>query len=173
LAARTKIRCCDRSQHDRHRPTPVSRVTCPQSMQAASGFGGRPGREHDPHQPVAGRRTPRFPQRGHSTRWASRRSRRAHSLQRSRSTNSTGDSQSRHTREQRTQRPLSCRKTRSTPQPGHRCLIGAFVRVQWHRAHTSRSGLPTARPQRWQSRIRRVILRSAASTGPAATVVSR
>ena len=64
------------AQQDRHRPAPASRVTRPQSTQAASGFGGRPGCEHDPHQPVSDRRTLRFPQRGHSTRSASRRCRR-------------------------------------------------------------------------------------------------
>jgi hypothetical protein len=70
------------------------------------------------YQPVAARRAQRFPQRGHLTRPASRRLRRAQSLQRSRSTNSTGASQCRHRREQRTHRPSSGHNTRRPPQPG-------------------------------------------------------
>jgi len=173
LAARTAMRCGERSQHDRHRPAPVSRVTCPQPMQATSGFGGRPGCEHGPHQPVSDRRTLRFPQRGHWTRSASRCCRRTHCPQRSRSTNSTGAWQIRQVREQRTQRPVAGCKTRSMPQRGQGCLTGACETCQWHRAHRSRSGLPTARPQRRQSWIRRVIVRSAASTGHAATLARR
>lgn len=151
----------------------MSRVSCSQSTQAASGFGSRPGCEHGPHQPVAGPKTLRFPQRGHSTRFASRRCPRAHSLQRLRSRNNTGAAQIRQIREQHTHRPVSGRSTRSTPQRGQRCLTGACMHTQWHRAHRSRSGFLTARPHRRQSRIPRVILRSAASTGPAATPARR
>lgn len=145
------------AQQDRHRPAPASRVTLPHSTQAVSGLGGRPGCEHDPHQPVADRKTRRFPQRGHSTRLASKRCRRRHSLQRSRSTNSTGAPQIRQAREHLSQRPESDRRTRSTPQCGQRCLTGACEAAQWQRAHRSRSGLATPRPHRRQPRFRRVI----------------
>ncbi|GCE45026.1 hypothetical protein Rhow_001041 [Rhodococcus wratislaviensis] len=39
-------------------------MTRPQSTQAVSGFGGRPGCEHEPHRPVAGRSIRRLLQRG-------------------------------------------------------------------------------------------------------------
>jgi hypothetical protein len=116
---RTSGRCGDRSQQRRHRPGPVNRVICPQSTQAASGLGGRPGREQGPHQPVESRRVPRFPQRGQFAFSVSRATRRRHCPQTSRFLNSTGAPQLVQVREQVAHRSVSGRRFLSLPHPGH------------------------------------------------------
>jgi hypothetical protein len=45
-------------------PSPAWRRNCPQVLQVCGGFLAGPGREHDPHQPVASRNRPGLPHRG-------------------------------------------------------------------------------------------------------------
>jgi hypothetical protein len=86
--------------------------------------------------------------------------------------NSTGASQCRQVREQRTQRPLSGRKARWTPQHAQGCLTGACVRAQWQRAQVTLGfAYPAATALAVPDPVRHV--RSAASTGPAVTSAHR